>query len=198
MTKYLNINIYNQIDINNFYKKLKYYKLFYKNYLLKLNIGNNIIISNKEMLQMCEKAFNIKNRNDRLEYVYDAICDYHDKIYIDTNICEFDKNGLCICQREYHHPAKTNGCCGTCTYMGKNGCTIKSIACKSFFCRYIRKKKNIPSHRKNALYKYFLTRPQKIIADVNYWNTKEENLKIMKKNSFIYIFFMKDKKMKRW
>ncbi len=194
----MNISINNYNDLNSFYKKLRLYKIIYRNKVLKLNIGKDIKENDKEELLMCEHAFNIKDKNKRLEYVYDTICDYHDKLYINTNICEFDKDGRCLCQREYHHPAKTNGCCGLCTYLGKNGCTIKSIACKSHFCRYIIKKKNIKSHREVKLYKYFLTAPQKNVASYNYWNTKEENLRIMKKNSFIYLFFMKDKKMKRW
>lgn len=198
MEKKLTININNDYDLKKFYSKLRIYKLFFNNYILDVNLNTKFFKNDTTQLLMCINAFNIKNKDKRLEYVYDSLCDFHDNLYINSNVCEFDKDGLCACQREYHHPASKNGCCGLCTYMGKNGCTIKSLACKSFFCRYITKKKSIPNYKKNKLYKYFLSGPQKEIASINYWNTKEENLRIMRKNSFIYNSFRKVKKMKRW
>ena len=196
--KNIEVNISNTRDLKKFYRKLKFYKLFHRNKYLKLSIKKPIDKMDAYNLTTVVKAFNIKDKDERLNYVYDEICSYQDKLFIDKNICEFDDNGLCIVQREYHHPSKINGCCGLCTYLGKKGCTIKSIACKTFYCSYIIKKKQIPSIKKNMLYKYFLSIPQKEIALVNFWNTKEENIKIMKKNSIIYNFFKKRKKMKRW
>ena len=77
----MNISINNYNDLNSFYKKLKIYKIIYKNKNIKLKISNNIKDNDKEELLMCEKAFNIKDKDDRLEYVYDTLCDYHDKLY---------------------------------------------------------------------------------------------------------------------
>ena len=143
MEKIINVN-----SLNSFYKKLRLYKIIYGSKRIKLDIEDSINELDKEELLMCEKAFNIKDKNKRVEYVYDAICDFHDKLYIDTNICEFDDDGNCIAKRNKKCRVKSNGCCGKCKYLGKDGCTIKCMSCKGYFCKYIRKIKNIKSIRK--------------------------------------------------
>lgn len=192
MEKIINVN-----NLNSFYKKLRLYKIIYGSKKIKLNIEDSINELDKEELLMCEKAFNIKDKNKRVEYVYDTICDFHDKLYIDTNICEFDEAGNCIAKRNNKCRVKSNGCCGKCKYLGKDGCTIKCMSCKGYFCKYIRKIKNIKSIRKQKLFIYFLSLPQKQIGLVNFWTDRESTLKIMKRNSFLANYTMKESKLRR-
>ncbi len=189
------ININNYSDLSKFYRRLRLYKIIYKN--IKLNISDNIKENDKEELLMCEHAFNIKDKYKRLEYVYDSICNYHDKLYISTNICEFDNNGDCLAKRNNKCKVKHNGCCGTCKYLGNNGCTIKCMACKGYFCNYIKKVKKIKGINKQKLFKYFLSHPQKQICMVNFWTPKEYTLKIMMKNNYIYNYISKYSRLRR-
>ena len=191
------INIQNSDDINTFYNRLRLYKLFCSRKTIELNIPDTINEEDRNDLLMIEEAFNIKDKYKRLEYVYYKVCEILDKP-IKENICDFDKNGLCAAQRAGKHPSKINGCCGTCKYISKNGCTICSLSCKTFYCSYIIKLKHIPSFRKIKLYKYFFSLPQKMIIETNFWNTAEENLKLLSKTNFISWLFYRNKKMKRF
>ena len=103
------VNIKNEEDLNNFYRKLK--KL--KNNKLKINITGDIPEKDKYELKQIEKVAGIKDRYQQLSVLFDELCDYLDK-YIVGNICEFDDNGLCIAQRDGKQKIKINGCCGKC------------------------------------------------------------------------------------
>ncbi|MBQ6404985.1 MAG: hypothetical protein IJJ63_02910 [Bacilli bacterium] len=190
------ININNKDDLNIFYSKLKYYLLFHNKEVMVINMDNIDEKEQKDLL-MIEKAFNIKNKYQRLEYVYQTLCDILDKD-IEKNICEFDKNGLCIAQRKGKCPSKINGCCGTCQYIGKKGCTITSLSCKTFYCSYLQKTKKPINYKNIKLYQYFLSIPQKLIIEANFWNTKEDNLKLLYKANIFTWLFHKNKKMKRF
>ena len=192
------IKIENEKERKKFCSLFRIYKIIYAKKYIKLDISPSIDENMSFQLKSLETAFNIKNKDDRLSYIYDEICHYEDQLFIQKNICEFDENGLCLVQREYHHPSKINGCCGLCTYLGKKGCKINSIACKTFYCHYVVEKHHIPSIKKHLLFQHFLSLPQKHEVLTNFWNTKEENMKIMKKNNIIYSFLKKPKKMKRW
>lgn len=192
------IKIKTEKDLKKFYSWFRIYKIIYQKKNLKLEVSPSINKDITEQLKSLEIAFNIKDKNERLNYLYDEICHYEDQFFIQKNICEFDEKGHCFVQREYHHPSKINGCCGLCTYLGKKGCSINSIACKTFYCHYVIKKHHIPSIKKNLLFKYFFSIPQKYEALTNFWNTKEENIKIMKKNNLLYSLLKKQKTMKRW
>ena len=193
----LMINLHSNNELNKFYSHLKWYKLFFNKRKLTIKIHYPIKKREKEELMMIEDAFNIKNDYERLKYTYQKLCDILDKD-IENNICEFDKSGLCIAQRNGKCPSKINGCCGTCKYIGKKGCTISSLSCKTFYCSYIKKKKSIIDYKKIKLYKYFLTIPQKLIIESNFWNTQEENLKVLYHAHFTTWLFHHNKKMKRF
>lgn len=191
------ININNKEDIDNFYKKLRYYILFKKKHILKLNIGNNINNYFKEELKEIERLFNIKDKNKKIHEVYLSICNYIDKFYIDKNICGF-KDGTCMCQRMGIEKTKKNGCCGSCKYLGNKGCTIKSLACKIFYCRYIRNNYKIFKPNDIKVYKYFFSWKQKIIANVNFFKTEDENCNLLVKNSLLAYTFSKDADVDRF
>ena len=191
------IYINNIDDVDNFYKRVKFYKKESKNKKITLKIDRSLDEKTIRELKEVEKALNIEDDFERLKYVYETLCDELD-IDIKENICEFDKNGLCIAQRNGKHNSKINGCCGKCIYIGKKGCTIKSITCKTFYCNYLKSIKKVPNYKDIKLYKYFLSFPQKLIIETNFFTKEEDNLKILYKANIFTWLFLKQRKMKRF
>ena len=191
------IKIQNEKDLNSFYTNLKWYKKFNNKQKLKLVISDKLDKKDTQELLMIQEAFNIKDNYQRLKYVYQKICDILDTD-IENNVCEFNEDGTCLAQRAGKCPSKINGCCGTCRYISKKGCTITSLSCKTFYCSYIKKKKEIIDYRKIKLYQYFLTIPQKLIIEDNFWNTKEDNINLLYKANIFTWLFHHNKKMKRF
>ena len=124
-----------------------------KKHLKKLsrkNQKNNITISttlkNKEIddLRKIVTALNIEDIEKRYSYIYDEACNYLDNEFKTKNICDF-KNNKCIAVREKMHNDSDYGCCygrkrGLCKNFENKKCQISSLSCKSFTCRYLRKK----------------------------------------------------------
>ena len=74
-------------------KKIKLYKrLIYRNTIFKTN-------SKDIDIQRIIKGLNIKNRKERITYVFDESCKMLDNQTKNINICGFDKNKQCIVQR---------------------------------------------------------------------------------------------------
>ena len=194
----MDIIINNQTDLANFYKHLRKYKSLKNKEIYKLKKTKNISQNDIFELEYVINALNIKNEYDRLKYVYDAYCKCLDKYYIETNICEFDKNGLCRAQRDHKTKTNINGCCGSCKYCSKQGCTIKCITCKIMFCKYIKKVKEVPNPHDIKIYKYFFTLPQKLISEESFWTEENEVIKSLYKANIFTWLFNKNKKMKRY
>ncbi|HIQ65014.1 MAG TPA: hypothetical protein IAC85_04660 [Candidatus Faecenecus gallistercoris] len=194
----IEIHIQNSQDISSFYRKLPFWKRFLNRKTMHLSISPKINSVFKRELESIEHAFNLKDKDERLRYVFEETCDYIDRNYVNLNFCEF-QDGKCACQRAGKEKAIINGCCGTCEYLGDHGCTIKSLACKIFFCHYIKKKKKVFRLNDIKIAKYFFTPAQKVIANYNFFKTEEENLKALKKNSLLYFAFVdKEYKVKRF
>lgn len=194
----IEIDIKNAKDISSFYRKLPFLKRFCNQKKMHLSISPKINRVFKSELESIEHAFNLKNKDERLHYVFLETCDYIDRNYVNCNFCEF-QDGICACQRAGKERATINGCCGTCEYLGDRGCTIKSLACKIFFCHYIKTKKKVFHLNDIKIARYFFTPAQKIIASYNFFKTEEENLKVLKKNSLLYFAFIdKEYKIKRF
>jgi len=69
------------------------------------------------------------------DYVY-IIADYLWKLY---NPCQI-KNGMCRYNNAWHREKHQTTCCGNdCKHLSKNGCTIKSLGCKLYWCNGIEK-----------------------------------------------------------
>lgn len=184
--KTIEININNSKDINNFYNKINVYKLIHMNNILKLNINCKLNKFTKKELEDVVHAFNIKDSYERLKYVYERLCDYLDDDYKKHNYCKFDSNGTCINTRV--NKIKTQ-CCRQCKYISKKGCTTKGLACKMFFCKYIKETKKVPNYHKYRLYKYFFNINQKIISTINFWENEDEQLNdIYHANLLTYLF----------
>ena len=156
-----------------------------------------IEIVDKEIRQMSllVEALNIKDKRERLSFIYDKSCDLLDNDFYEKNICEF-KCGKCINDRINNNLG--GGCCcdskyhkDMCPYLSKNGCTIRCLACKFHICRTL--KRNGYKYHVNDIYmlKYLLNTRQKIILYNDFFMKKDEVLKDIRRNSIILWSFAK-------
>lgn len=81
---------------------------------------------------------NIKNRKQRITYIYDTACQQIDDHYQNKNICGF-KNNKCYVQQKLKN-GTINGCCRMCMYQSLKGCTTKNLTCKIFTCSEVEKR----------------------------------------------------------
>lgn len=79
-----------------------------------------------------------------------------------------------------HH----NGCCRTCKYQTSNGCQEKNLACKLFFCSYVKDKYKTLDFNDIIILK-MLNINQRIIIKDDYFSTKEEVLKDLSYSSLV-------------
>ena len=155
-------------DINELNKKLWIYKsVFYRNVKFVSSVDDEQVISTIN-------ALNIKNRYNRIAYIYDYCCNYIDKFYEGKNICGF-VNGQCINQQTPkcdHY----DGCCRLCIHQNGKGCETKNLTCKFFFCDTIKSKEKILKYNDFNVLKLFSLR-QKLMIKSNYFITREESIK---------------------
>lgn len=134
------------------------------------------------------KVFCMLNTKEQYEYIYDVACDYFDQIFRENNLCKFE-NDACECQRKYKTKYKTMGCChtfyyrkfdgmpvdtGECKYLTPTGCSTKSLGCKIFSCKHLRKMGYKLKSDDNLLLRVFLNKKQKKYNDETCFKTKEE------------------------
>lgn len=129
------------------------------------------------------KALNIKNRKERITYLYDATCDYIDNYYEGKNICGF-KNGYCYSNRVNGCKYKY-GCCRICIYKSSKGCPSKNLACKLFNCSEVYKRRTVISYKDLKTLKLFSLR-QRYIVKIDYFNLREDVLRDLYSYSMIY------------
>lgn len=180
-----------------FYEKVKKYinkknilvHFLYKSYDI---IDDSILKKNKFTKDIIDKirfiqAINIKDKKKRYSYIYDIVCDDLDKDFINNNICGFEDN-ICISVKNKSHCKESkNGCCygtnrGLCKNFYNGKCNIKSISCKLFTCRYLRKNKIKYKINDIPLLKYFFNIRQKFILDTSIFKDKDEILELLLKN----------------
>lgn len=180
-----------------FYEKVKKYinkknilvHFLYKSYDI---IDDSILNQNKFTKDIIDKirfiqAINIKDKKKRYSYIYDIVCDDLDKDFINNNICGFEDN-ICISVKNKSHCKESkNGCCygtnrGLCKNFYNGKCNIKSISCKLFTCRYLRKNKIKYKINDIPLLKYFFNIRQKFILDTSIFKDKDEILELLLKN----------------
>ena len=82
------VKVKDKTALDKFYRKLFFYK---KIWFKKTNF---ILDSNFEELKPIVEALNIKNRKQRITYIYDTACQQIDDHYQNKNICGF-KNSKC-------------------------------------------------------------------------------------------------------
>ena len=182
--------------INNFYKKIYFYrflKLFKVNFLVKYNEKiyteklNNIPIELEKPIN-CIKILNCNNKRDKLNLIYDYSCDYLDNEFVKKNLCEF-RNNMCGCNRVKNKSLQVSSCCESlksrtiCKHFNKKEkhCNIRSISCKLFVCPYLKKKGINYSVNKIVYIKYFLSLRQKCICLTSHFQDKDEVVSKMMK-----------------
>lgn len=183
----IKITINDISDLNNFYRRLRKYKLFNNNSLLKLKSINNLNDEDIYQLKSVIKVFNIKNKDKRLDCIIDEACNYIDKFFVNKNTCEF-KDNYCGYQRN-KCAIGINGCCRECMYLENGRCHNDNTACKLFYCPYIRHKKRCPTLNDIKVLEYFLSIKKKIIIQSCIYQTKEETIKSLNQKSlFLWCF----------
>lgn len=167
------------------FKKFCYLIWFYKHLKTKFTLDNTYNIHQDELKKIIE-LLNIKDKQKRLDLIYDYICGLIDKEYILTNFCEF-KNDQCLCQRIKHNP-RINGCCQDCENLKNGNCSIKAITCKLYFCPFIKKRKKAFRYQDNLITKYFLNFKQKLIFKYTPFTDKKEMLRIVNEPFLKWVF----------
>lgn len=133
-------------------------------------------------------ACKIKNKKERLEYIYMAACKYLDNEFFGKNICEFCDD-ICLGKKKYNAP---NGCCHPITLktlftfkrkiplckfnVGKT-CINPNLACKLYACTEVHKKGYNFNYYNVALVRYFFNFIQKIIIRCSIFESKDKILK---------------------
>lgn len=190
--------------VNDSYKIPKFLRLKAGKVKFKLEYNNKLYdkeikTDNKEVRQisLLVEALNIKNKNKRLEFIYDKSCDLLDDDFYGKNICEFKKDK---CLKNRKNKELGGGCCcdsnhlTMCPYLTNKGCSIRCLACKFHICSELRKKGYRYNMNDIYLLRYLLNWKQKIMVYNDFFMTKEEVLKDIKKNSIILWSFSSGKK----
>lgn len=148
-----------------------------------INTENAIIISEISNLIY---TLSIKDKKERVNYIYDSIYDYLEKDIKDYDYCNFI-NDKCIAQRDTLNNTnwplcETNGCCynihqkHTCNNLNKADCTIHCISCRLFTCKYLKDKGIDYNIHKNLQVKCFLSPIKKPELVYNFYLEKEKIL----------------------
>ena len=136
----------NKIDIIEFIKKLDEKKL--KNNIEFLLVADKIdeeTIFKEEQIKKAIEIIKVDNIKEKYSIIYDEICDYLNKDFIQNGYCDF-KNNKCIAQRKHklYPPNRNNGCCSIqikkCPNLKDGNCTVECVACKLFSCKFLKKR----------------------------------------------------------
>ena len=125
------IKINTESEYREFLEKLKRYRgLLYRNTRFEISSALH-----NERIRDMETALNIKNRRQRIEYLYDRACDIVDE-YNNKNgiICHYSAEGIC---EDPKHQKNKNGCCFICYLQSPEGCPTKNLSCKLFYCDHM-------------------------------------------------------------
>ena len=162
-----------------------------KKYLEKIN---DLLIESK--MKTIDSVLDIEDKNKRLDYLYDLVCDYLDKEFKDKNICGFNC-GICkkrkaMIDKNIKKDTYVNGCCHSylhnndCVYLSDNKtCKTKNIGCKLFTCDYLKKQGYNYNLDDIYLTKYFFNIWQKYYIENATRKSKEEVIKGIKKRGII-------------
>ena len=129
------IRVSNAEELKMFYRLLFVYKsIFFR--FTEFKIKND-----KYNIKQIIDALNIKNKKQRIIYIYETACRQVDDFYAGKNVCEF-KDNRCLSQR-LSGSNNINGCCRLCQYRTGGNCPTRNLACKLFFCNNVSEKYKI-------------------------------------------------------
>mgnify|MGYP003371035119 CR=1 FL=1 len=140
----------------------------------------------------------LDNKTDKLNYLYDTVCNFLDNEFSSKNLCGFTNN-KCYekinsssnvgCCRHYKHkllgPLLPHNPLITCEYLQNYKCSAKCISCKLFTCDFLRKQGIRFDINKIFLLRHFCNSIQKYIIKTSVFTPKD---KIIKK----LLFFQKN------
>ena len=181
----------NKNNTSKYIKKIiKIEKLVNKN-KINVNIINEYKIENTknefEAYLLIAANHIIENKNSKIEFLYDKICEFLDYQFVSKNLCDFQDN-KCFAKRKY---GKEMGCCHhyknffgifgidklkLCEYQINKTCQAKCITCKMFVCDDLIKK---------GIIKYYFNFIKKLIIKTSFFRKKEDILKKLKKYNFV-------------
>lgn len=165
------IHVSNTVDIKRLVKRYK-------------NNKNIVLVYDGDVsleYQNIIKCFNIKDKKERISFIYDYLCDYLDKDMNKNNYCDFI-DGKCIANRLGYSVHKDNGCCYSrgklCSNLKDGICVNKNPSCKIFMCYYLYKVKGIKNYdtRKILLTSLFLSNMDHFFFRTHFFISKEEFL----------------------
>ena len=188
-------------NVNGRYKVFRFIKYLIKNhhfyYEYKGSLCDKYTNEDKEVEQisLLEEALNIKNKKERIKFIYEKSCDLLDNDFYGNNICEFKNNK---CMHDRIHNSSCDGCCKTndglkkCKYLVNHRCTIKCLACKFHICYCIRKKGYKIKVSDIYMLKYLYNWKQKIMLYNDFFMTEDEVLNHLYKNSLVLWLFSRN------
>jgi hypothetical protein len=131
------------------------------------------------------------------------MCSYLDSEFIEFNLCDFIDN-KCVSRRDLECNGCKNpvvyGCCYTkgrvCPNLINSRCTIKSLPCKFFTCRYLERKGIKYRPWDYLLIRLFLNRRQMIVLEQSLYTEKEIIMNKLLKRNYIDYLYMGIRKVK--
>ena len=129
-------------------------------------------------------ALNIKNKKNRIMYVYDEAIKYINNYYRD-DLCQFI-DGRCIIQRKTNS-LHVNGCCYRCPIVTDKGCPSSNFACKLIYCKTAIGNMKSLNFNKVMILKC-LGISQRLVILSDFFCTREEILEDANRGIFITIF----------
>ena len=133
---------------------------------------------NLSVLEAILNAHFIGNYKERIAYIYDKSCDIIQNFYTKNNFCDF-KDGVCVNRRNNVTNPKynKNACCKVgCKHMGECGCKTSNLACKFFFCNYLKNKGVMMSPKEFLPTKLYFNHWQRNIAKYYLFEDREKVL----------------------
>ncbi len=170
------VKVKDKTALDKFYRKLFFYKrIWFKR-------TKFILDSNFEELKPIVEALNIKNRKQRITYIYDTACQQIDDHYQNKNICGF-KNNKCYVQQKLKN-GTINGCCRCCMYQSPKGCTTKNLTCKIFTCSEVEKRCQVIKFNDLKILN-LLSYRNKMILKSDYFSKREDVINDLYYGSFL-------------
>ena len=162
------------MDVSSMKIEVKSTKLLflYRSFLFKYIMFET---KNKE-LKSIVNALNIKDREQRIEYIYDEGIKYINKYYSD-DLCQFE-NDQCIAQRK-SGSKEINGCCRKCPLVTDKGCPSSNLVCKLIYCKTALGNVKLLKFNEIPILKC-LSVTQRIVLRGSFFNTREDILKELK------------------
>ena len=191
---------FNLLEQKNYRNKIKKFLRLKKNLLKKYNISQiyaeiyNYNVENKKQKDFIDaiNAIMQSNKKDMYNFIYDNVCNYLDKFFVEENLCDF-KDDRC---GEKAGSSCIVGCCRhfelrkfpeilfnnkliECEYLKDKRCSAKCISCKLFTCDYLRKKGVKFKLKEIFLIDSFFNPIQKYFIKYRVFTKKEKILKLL-------------------